>query len=432
MNAWRRVFAAAALALSLCAVACSTTAHTEPQWGEPLLLDRELLALTSQRVAKDDATLQASFAALERRAKAALNAPLRSVTDKRMTPSSGSKSDYMSMGPYWWPNPNTKDGLPYIRKDGERNPEVAGDALDADRMQAMNQDVLDLALAYALTGQERYAKKAAAAIRHWFLAPATLMNPHLRFGQAIPGVTEGRGIGIIDTRNLWMASDGSLLIAPSGALSADEMKALRQWFADYAQWMMSSPQGREEAAERNNHGMYFDAQLVNNLLFAGQTHKACAVLREVPARRFAGQIEPDGRMPLELARTRPFHYSAFNLQAATQLARFAERLSAPGPKTAAASHCDQRPPTAGAVDLWRVQVEGRSLRNGIEFLARAVAEPGRWIQATQIEPALPLAPALPVMLMARRAYGNDLYDGVLEALHKVVPDDVSWLLWPRP
>jgi hypothetical protein len=78
-----------------------------------------------------------------------------------------------------------------------------------------------------------------------------------------------------------------------------------------------------------------------------------------------------------------------------------------------------------------VQVEGRSLRNGIEFLARTVAEPGRWIQATQIEQALPLAPALPVMLMARRAYGNDFQDRVLDALHRAVPDDVSWLLWPR-
>jgi Alginate lyase len=432
MKTLRRMFAATALALSLLPAAGWAAEQAPPQPGGPLLLDRELLALTRQRLANGDTALQASFNALERRADAALTAPLRSVVDKRMTPPSGSKNDYMSMGPYWWPNPDRPDGLPYIRKDGQRNPEVAGDALDADRMQAMNQDVRDLALAYALTGQERYARKAAAAIRYWFLAPATRMNPHLRFGQAIPGIAEGRGIGIIDTRNLWMVSDGSLLIAPSGALSADEMKALKQWFADFAGWMMSSPQGREEAAERNNHGMFFDAQLVNNLLFAGQPDKACAILREVPVRRFAGQIEPDGRMPLELQRTRPFHYSAFNLQAATQLARLAERLSAPGPKAAAALHCGQRQPTAGALDLWRVQVEGRSLRIGIEYLARTVADPSRWTLATQIEPTLPLAPALPAMLMARRAYGDDLYDGVLEALHKVVPDDVSWLLWPRP
>ena len=40
-----------------------------------------------------------------------------------VTPPSGDKRDYMSMGPYWWPDPNKKDGLPYIRKDGRINPE---------------------------------------------------------------------------------------------------------------------------------------------------------------------------------------------------------------------------------------------------------------------------------------------------------------------
>jgi hypothetical protein len=427
MKRWRQTLSAAALVLlALSAASCATapaTAPPERPADGSLLLDRALLTLTRQRLASGDKALQASFNALERRANAALRAPLRSVVDKVMTPSSGSKNDYMSMGPYWWPNPNTADGLPFIRKDGQRNPAVAGEALDADRMQAMNQDVRDLALAYALTGQERYAQKAAAAIRHWFLAPATRMNPHLRFAQAIPGITEGRGIGIIDTRNLWMVSEGSHLIAPSGALSADEMKALKQWFADYANWMLTSPQGREEAAERNNHGTYFDAQLVNNLLFAGQPDKACAVLREVPARRWAGQIEPDGRMPLELQRTRPFHYSAFNLQAATQLARFAELMP---------SRCGQPQLTSSAPDLWRVQIQGRSLRSSVDFLAQAVANPDRWTLATQIEPTPPLEPALPVMLMARRAYGQDPYDKVLNVLNTAVPDDVSWLLWPRP
>lgn len=28
-----------------------------------------------------------------------------------------------SVGPYWWPDPSKPDGLPYIRKDGHKNPE---------------------------------------------------------------------------------------------------------------------------------------------------------------------------------------------------------------------------------------------------------------------------------------------------------------------
>jgi hypothetical protein len=47
-----------------------------------------------------------------------------SVIEKEQIPPSGDKHDYMSMAPYWWPNPETPNRLPYIRKDGERNPEI--------------------------------------------------------------------------------------------------------------------------------------------------------------------------------------------------------------------------------------------------------------------------------------------------------------------
>jgi hypothetical protein len=56
-----------------------------------------------------------------------LNDKPASVMDKAFTPPSGSKHDYMSMAPYFWPDPSKADGLPYIRKDGQRNPEIKKD-----------------------------------------------------------------------------------------------------------------------------------------------------------------------------------------------------------------------------------------------------------------------------------------------------------------
>ena len=50
----------------------------------------------------------------------ALTQPPLSITDKPATPPSGDKHDYMSQAPYFWPNPDTSNGLPYIRRDGER------------------------------------------------------------------------------------------------------------------------------------------------------------------------------------------------------------------------------------------------------------------------------------------------------------------------
>ena len=53
--------------------------------------------------------------ALLKEAEQALTADLVSVVQKQQTPPSGDKHDYMSLGPYWWPDSTKPDGLPYIR-----------------------------------------------------------------------------------------------------------------------------------------------------------------------------------------------------------------------------------------------------------------------------------------------------------------------------
>lgn len=368
----------------------------------PLLtLDRSALDETKRRLAAGDPHLAAAHAALLARAAKALKTPLRSVADKKLLPPSGSRNDYMSMGPYWWPNPDTANGLPYIRRDGQRNPQVAGDALDSDRMQAFCRDVFELALAHRFGAPDSHADKAAAAIHHWFLAPGTRMTPHLRYGQGIPGIVEGRAEGLIDTRNLWMVIDAALLLNARGALPDADLAALRQWFGEFTQWMQTSPIARDEDNADNNHGMFFDAQLVNYLLFTGQADKARARLATVVARRITPQIEADGRMPRELSRTRPFHYCAFNLEAATHLAQYDRAL-------------------------WR---EPRLLQ-AIAYLQAAALAPASWKHATPTEPALEPDKLLSVLLMVRRATGAE--QALLEPLAAARASDLDWLLWPAP
>ena len=409
------------LALMFAAVLCGALGCAQRPVGSdaapiegstpPLItLEAAALALTRQRLASDDVALRAPFAALKRRADQALLTAPRSVTHKTSMPPSGSKNDYMSMGPYWWPNPATPDGLPYVQRDGERNPQSMGNALDSIRMQAMLADTRDLALAHYFTGDARYAHKAAAVIRTWFLDPATRMNPSLRYGQGIPGIVDGRGIGIIDTRDLWLVIDAVALIAPN-AMTTAEQKALRQWFADYADWLDTSQIGRDEAAARNNHGMFFDAQLAAYWLFVGQTERARKLVFDAQAHRFAVQIDTEGRMPLELARTRPFHYHTFTLEAATRLARYGQILE---------------------VDLWGAVIDGKSLRAVLNVVAGTVVDPGSWPNATALEPTPPLASALPVLLIAQRAYPRHGFDTALVALKDLSPDNVAWLMWPVP
>ena len=57
-------------------------------------------------------------------ARNVLKSEIRSIVTKDAAPPSGDKHDYMSQAPYFWRNPKTADGFPYIRRDGERNPEI--------------------------------------------------------------------------------------------------------------------------------------------------------------------------------------------------------------------------------------------------------------------------------------------------------------------
>src|SRR6478735_4831843 len=129
-----------------------------------------------------------------------------SVMDKSFAPPSGNKHDYMSLAPYFWPDLTKPDSLPYIRKDGQRNPMIdkitdKKNLVDIGRVSHM------LALAYAFSNDEKYAKKAADFLRVWFIDPATKMNPNLTYAQAVLGVNDGRGIGIIETVGLTSVVD---------------------------------------------------------------------------------------------------------------------------------------------------------------------------------------------------------------------------------
>jgi hypothetical protein len=382
-------------------------------------------------LASKDVAVTASFAALKRRADKALTVAPRSVTHKTFMPASGNKHDYVSMGPYWWPNPQTSDGLPYVRRDGARNPEVAGNAFDSDRLVAMANDARDLALAHYFTGDKRYAAHAAAVVRIWFLDSATRMNPNLRFGQAIPGIVDGRGTGLIDSRHFWQVIDSAILAHAAGELKDGELAALRQWFREFATWMQESDVGQEEAAAYNNHGMFYDAQLVAFLRFAGDPARARRVAFNATTLRILGQIDRDGNLPHELHRTRPFHYTAFTLLAAVHLAENAVALDA-GAKPLDEARCRHRKIEC-PLEYWLLNVDDRSLKKAVVKLAEVVVKPEAWKRSTKEESAPPIFRTVPVLLMAARHVDDPTITAAITTLREkggAIADDPSWLMWP--
>src|SRR5918995_969092 len=184
-----------------------------------LLQDSDHLSSVKARLQANDARMKTALSALEEEAAKALRMKPVSVMDKGVTPPSGDKHDYMSQAPYWWPDPSKPNGLPYIRRDGERNPEI-NRITDHGNFDRLMDAVSALGLAFYFTGRPEYAEHAARLLRVWFVDPATRMNPHLKYGQGIPGINEGRGIGIIETRALPELIDGLALLGDSPAWTA--------------------------------------------------------------------------------------------------------------------------------------------------------------------------------------------------------------------
>lgn len=321
------------------------------------LLNKATLTANKARLKTGDETLRPALNKLLAEADAALKRGPFSVMDKKLVPPSGDKHDYMSLGPYWWPDPDKPDGKPYIRRDGEVNPESRTSDTDRPTLEKMIEAVQTLALAYHFSGDKKYAEHAAKLLRVWFLEAATKMNPHLEYGQAIPGVSKGRGIGIIDTRNLPEMLDYVALIETSPSWSKADNNGLKQWFSDYLNWLLTSKNGRDEADEHNNHGTWYDVQVTGFALLVGKPEIAKKALERAKT-RLVKHIEPDGKQPHELARTKSFSYSAMNLVGFFHLADYGKAVG---------------------VDLWNFTSEdGRTLRAALDYLAPYADGQNKW------------------------------------------------------
>ena len=317
-----------------------------------------------------------------------------SVVQKTKVPPSGDKHDYMSIAPYFWPDPATKDGLPYVRKDGKVNPESREEAAnDTLRARLVGSSVETLALAYHFTGEQKYAEHAAKILRTWFLDPATKMTPHFRFAQAIPGVNDGRGTGILEARGLADAADAAALLHGSKHWSDADRQALLAWAAAYFEWLTTSQNGLDERAAKNNHGTWYDVQAAKWALVLGRKDQAKEICAEAASRRIGVQIQTDGKQPLELVRTASFSYSCFNLRALSALAGLGEHAG---------------------VDLWKYRsADGRSLVGALDFLVPYLGKNPRPWTMQQIHETN-AADVLPVLRAAALATGDDRYESLLK------------------
>ncbi|MES2390769.1 MAG: alginate lyase family protein [Acidobacteriota bacterium] len=256
-------------------------------------------------------------------AKKALAEPPITVTAAHSKRSTGGPHDYFSEGDYWWPDPKNPGG-PYIRRDGFSNPAN----FDDHRAALIRLGLLApaLASAWCLTHDKRYVAHFLKHLNAWFVDPATKMNPNLQFAQAIFGVSTGRGTGIIDTLQLIDVARALRVLEGHNAIPAAQLEPIRQWFATYVDWMATSTNGIEEEKAKNNHGTCWVLQAAEFAQFAHRADLVALCLDRFKHNIVPDQIAPNGSLPLELARTKPYSYSLFDTDV---LAGICQSLSTP-------------------------------------------------------------------------------------------------------
>ena len=340
----------------------------------------------------------ANFNQLIKQADNVLNGREYSVVNKKGVPPSGDKHDYMTIGPYWWPNPDSPDGLPYIRKDGEINPETRNDFTDFVELQAFSNAIHTLKDAFYFSEEEAYAKKAVELIDAWFLNADTKMNPNMDFGQSIPGKYDGRPFGIIEFERIIEVIKCLELLEDRSLLPDATKQGMNAWLGAYANWLQTSDNGTKEANTKNNHATHYDGQLLSIKLYLGEIDFIKEYLNTVTSQRIFSQIEPNGSQPLELARTKSFSYSVMNLHGFLYLARLGQKVG---------------------VDLWhRESPDGRSIKRGFEYMLPYLTQEKEWEYKQIADVSGPVAKLLADLRYAKAIFNENAFDEALLYVEK--------------
>ncbi len=323
-----------------------------------------------------------------------------SVTASRCERSAGGPHDFYSEGDYWWPDPNHPAG-PYIQRDGMSNPDNFSDHRRA--MVRLSRIVPGLAAAHCLTLEGRYADAAARHLRVWFLDEQTRMNPNLLYGQAIKGRCTGRGIGIIDTLHLAEVAQSVFVLGRLKALAEVDLQGLKAWFSEYLTWITTHPYGQDERKAQNNHSTAWVLQAAAFARLAG-SDVVLDQCRELFVKKLlVEQVEADGRFPRELARTKPYCYSLFNLDV---MGVAAHVLSVQGR------------------DLWTVRnAKGEGLDTAMAFHYPFIEDKSRWPYRKDVA-AFDLFPVrMPALLLAGLALREPRYVDLWKRLNADPTDD---------
>jgi len=308
------------------------------------------------------------------------------VTAEVCERSAGGPNDFYSEGDYWWPDPENPEG-PYIRRDGQTNPEnFVAHRLAMIRFSRI---VGMQTSAWLLTGNQKFADAVGNHLEAWFVNSETRMNPSLNYAQAIKGRVTGRGIGIIDAIHLIEVARSVEILEQNKALPESLVSPVKAWFSEFVTWLTTHPYGIDEMNTKNNHATCWVMQVGAFARLTGNEEVLELCRTRFKEVLLPSQMGEDGSFPLELERTKPYGYSLFNLDAFM---------------TAAEILSDENH------NLYQYSTpEGKKLELGAEFLFPYVKDKSKWPYAEDVMYWDEWPVRHPFLLFAGNAYNKPEY-----------------------
>lgn len=242
-----------------------------------------------------------------------LDQPYITVTEKSKSFCLNDKHYYTSIGIYWWPNDTSKDGFPYVNKDGYANPEYK--EYDYIKLKQLSKRLRYLSLAYFFTKKKKFYNYYVGQVKAWFIDDDTKMYPNFEYAQVIPGRNEnkGRGAGLSEAVEFNSIIESLRLINSCHRIKKSILKPVIKWFADFAEWMENSEIGKSCASGNDNIAICYDVLLLNMSILSGNTARAKEIVTHFPEVRLQRQIDEKGRFTAELKRTKAYYYSINSL-----------------------------------------------------------------------------------------------------------------------
>lgn len=224
--------------------------------------------------------------------------------------------------------------------NGPVNPEEAKATVPYQKLQNA---VTDGANRYVATGDHAEAACVANLLAKWAAAKALLDYSYRDSSQAWYQVE-------------WTLSSISLaysIVQSDPAISSDQRSQILKWMHNVTDYMFDQDPHPDDQARENNHAYWraLCAASVGVLTDDNKLYRRALKQYE----RAIGQLNPDGSLPLEMARhENALHYQSFALTPLVMIAQLA---------------------TSQGTDLYSLRVNGHTIADAVDFLVRGSANP---------------------------------------------------------